>query len=403
MRESLSNMHQWIKEELDRCIHFWLDHGMDKEHGGVYTCLDRTGEVFSTDKSVWMQGRCAWTFSKLCRQYGVRPEWQQAAESCLQFLEDHCINREQGGRLYFTVTKDGKPLRQRRYNFSEGFYAMANAEYYGLTGKVEHLQRARWAYDLIWDLNHGLIADPTGMGPKTIPETRTGRSLADPMIYLNLTSVLRNVDPEWEAKYDDRAKACVHDIFTYHRKKDMQCTLESVGPNGEFQSEFTAGRVVNPGHDIECSWFLMEEANRLQDKKLHEESRGIFLDAINAGWDRDYGGLLYFVDCLGKPPEAYEHDMKLWWPHNEIVIAALMAYRDTGEQVFLNWLKKTVTYCQTYFSDPEYGEWYGYLRRDGKPTEPPCKGSTFKGPFHLPRMLLMADQMLDEILAKEEA
>lgn len=401
MLNSLADMHQWIKEELDRCLKFWLDNGMDHEHGGVYTCLDRKGEVFSTDKSVWMQGRCAWTFSKLCRQYGSKPEWLAAAESCLQFLEDHCINRAQGNRLYFTVTKDGKPLRQRRYNFSEGFYAMANAEYYGLTGKREHLERARRAYDMIWDLNHGLVEDPTGMGPKTIPETRTGRSLADPMIYLNLTSVLRDVDPEWADKYNDRSKACVHDIFTYHRKKDMACTLESVGLNGEFQSEFTAGRVVNPGHDIECSWFLMEEANRLGDEDLHKESREIFLDAINAGWDKDYGGLLYFIDCLGKPPEAYEHDMKLWWPHNEIVIAALMAYRDTGDQVFLNWLRKTMTYCKTYFSDPEYGEWYGYLRRDGKPTEPPCKGSTFKGPFHLPRMLLMADKMLDEIREKE--
>lgn len=400
MKQELQRTQAWIKEELDRCVSFWLTHGMDQEFGGVLTCLDREGKVFSTDKSVWMQGRCAWTFSRLCKVYGKRPEWMQAAESCLDFMEKHCINREKGDRMYFTVTRDGQPLRQRRYNFSEGFYAMANAEYFGLTGKKEHLERARRAYDLIWNLNRGLAPDPVGMGPKTIAETRSGRALADPMIYLNLTGVLRAVDPEWEKTYDERAAICVHDIFTYHRKKDLKCTLESVGPNGEFESEYTAGRVVNPGHDIECSWFLMEEANRLQDEKLHEESRGIFLDAINAGWDYEYGGLLYFIDCLGRPPEAYEHDMKLWWPHNEIVIAALMAYRDSGEKVYLDWFYKTLDYCKQHFSDPEFGEWYGYLRRDGLPTMPPCKGSTFKGPFHLPRMLLMADQMITEILEK---
>ena len=402
MKISLTQTHQWVKEELARCVSFWLNNGMDAVHGGVYTCLDRKGEVFSTDKSVWMQGRCAWTFARLCAQYGIKEEWMRAAESCLQFMEDHCINRELGGRMYFTVTKDGKPLRQRRYNFSEGFYAMANAEYYGLTGKQEHLDRARRAYNLIWDLNHGLIADPTGMGPKTIAATRTGRALADPMIYLNLTATLRRVDPDWADTYNQRAKQCVSDIFTYHRKPDMHCTLESVGPSGEFMDEFTAGRVVNPGHVIECSWFLMEEAERLHDNQLMEDTLSMYRDAIEAGWDKEYGGLLYFLDCLGKPPEAYEHDMKLWWPHNEGMIASLMAYRHTGDGYYLRWFNKLLAYCQTYFSDPEYGEWYGYLRRDGKPTEPPCKGSTFKGPFHLPRMLMMLDSMLEELTKEKE-
>ena len=400
MQQDLKHMHSWVREELDRCLNFWLANGMDREHGGVYTCLDREGKIFSTDKSVWMQGRCAWTFARLCNQYGARPEWQKASESCLQFMEDHCINRGMGGRMYFTVTKEGKPLRQRRYNFSEGFYAMANAEYALLTGSREHLNRARWAYDLIWQLNRGEIKDPTGFGPKTIAETRSGRALADPMIYLNLSAVLRRADPERAGLYDERSTICVDEIFRYHRRKDMKCTLESVGPNGEFMDEITAGRMVNPGHVIECSWFLMEEANRRGDSLLHEESRSMMTDALEGGWDKEYGGLLYFMDCLNRPPEAYEHDMKLWWPHNEAVIGTLMAYRDTGNEDYLRWLKKVVTYCQTYFSDPEYGEWYGYLRRDGKPTQPPCKGSTFKGPFHLPRMLMMADEMLSEIAAK---
>ena len=250
MNKRLQDIHAWIRQELTAAIVFWLKNGMDPEYGGVYTCLDREGQVFSTDKSVWMQGRCAWTFARLCNQYGERPQWRNAAKSCLDFLEAHCINRDKGGRMYFTVTKDGRPLRQRRYNFSEGFYAMANAEYYILTGQPQYLERARTAYELIWNLNHGLIDDPVALGPKTIASTRTGRALADPMIYLNLTSVLRRADPEQAQLYDQRAQQCVHDIFTYHRKKDMCCTLESVGPNGEFQSEFTAGRMVNFVHVI---------------------------------------------------------------------------------------------------------------------------------------------------------
>lgn len=399
-KQRLKSYQDWVRSELEACVAFWLKHGLDREHGGVYTCLDRTGEIYSTDKSVWMQGRCAWTFSYLCGVYGVKPEWLQAAESCLDFMEKHCVNRDAGNRMYFTVTAEGKPLRQRRYCFSEGFYAIANAEYYGVTGKRENLERAREAYELIWNLNNGLTADPAGMGPKTIPETRVGRALGNPMIYLNITSVLRRVDPEHAELYDRRAAQCADEIFRYHVKPDLGCTLENVDVDGTPRLYYTEGRTVNPGHDIECVWFLLEYANRVGDVNLHKKSEAVFNNAIEAGWDKEYGGLLYFIDCLGKPPEAYEHDMKLWWPHNEILISSLMLYRDTGEEKYLTWFDKTLTYCKEHFADPEYGEWYGYLRRDGKPTEPPTKGSTFKGPFHLPRSLIMCDVMLTQLLSR---
>ncbi|MBP3645792.1 MAG: AGE family epimerase/isomerase [Clostridia bacterium] len=399
-KELLVSQQQWIRSELDKCINFWLENGWDRVNGGVYTCLDRWGKVYSTDKSVWMQGRCAWTFSYLCKVYGVKQEWLDFAKSCLDFLEDHCIDRTKGNRMYFVVTADGKPLRQRRYFHSEGFYAIANAEYYGVTGDKVHLERAKAAYDMYWNLYQGLMKDPTGLGPKGIPETRSGRALAYPMIYLNMSSVLRRVDPEGAQLYDERSRVCVNEIFQYHHKPEMKCTLETVGLNGEFFGDVTEGRVVNPGHDIECSWFLMEYANYLGDKELHTKAETVFNYAIEAGWDKEYEGLLYFIDCKGLPPEAYEHDMKLWWPHNEILIASMMAYRDTGDEHFYNWFTKTFDYCKQYLADSENGEWYGYLRRDGKPTMPSTKGSTFKGPFHLPRALTMVDQMITEVLEK---
>ncbi|MBR6524645.1 MAG: AGE family epimerase/isomerase [Clostridia bacterium] len=399
-KELLKSQQEWIRGELEACANFWLKNGWDKENGGVYTCLDRWGKIYSTDKSVWMQGRCAWTFSYLCHVYGIKQEWLGFAKSCLDFMEKYCINREKGNRMYFTVTADGKPLRQRRYFYSESFYAIANAEYYGLTKDEVYLQRAREAYEIYWNLYQGIGEDATGFGPKTIPETRSGRGLGLPMICLNICSVLCRCDPAHADEYNQRSQVCVHDIFTYHHKEDLRCTLENVGPDGEFRGDVTEGRIVNPGHDIECSWFLMEYANRMGDKELHKKAETVFDYAIEAGWDKEYGGLLYFIDCKGLPPEAYEHDMKLWWPHNEILIASMMAYRDTGDEKFYDWFCKTLDYCKEVFADPENGEWYGYLRRDGKPTMPSTKGSTFKGPFHLPRMLIMVDHMISQVLAK---
>ena len=399
-KQKMREAREWVRAELEKCTEFWLKNGIDRKHGGVYTCLDRTGKIYSTDKSVWMQGRCAWTFSFLCARYGVKKEWLDAAKSCLDFLEKYCLNKSADDRMYFTVTADGKPLRQRRYFYSETFYSMANAEYYGITGEREHLERARRAYERYFDLWQGNIKDPTGLGPKGIVETRTGRAFGLPMIYLNMTSVMLRADLEREALYLERAKLCVEDIFRYHVHPELKCTLENAGPDGEARLDFTEGRIVNPGHDIEGVWFMLEHAKRTNDAELIKKCETVYDFAMSAGWDKEYGGLLYFVDALGLPPEAYEHDMKLWWPHNEILISSLMLYRDTGKEKYLDDFYRTLDWCKTHFADPEFGEWYGYLRRDGKPTEPSTKGSTFKGPFHLPRCLAMVDGMMGELLGE---
>ena len=398
-REKMLQAREWIREELRLCTKFWLENGIDREHGGVYTCLDRTGKVFSTDKSVWMQGRCGWIFAYLCNVYGVREEWLEASRSCLDFMENYCFNKAAENRMYFTVTAEGKPLRQRRYFYSEAFCAIANAEYYAVTGDKARLERARQTYEMYWNLFRGM-KDPTGLGPKTEAETRSGRGFGLPMIYLNVTSVMLRCDTERAQLYRERAQLCVDEIFRYFVHPELKCVLENVGPNGEARLHYTEGRVVNPGHDIEGVWFMLEHAARTGNSELVAKCEEIFNWAINAGWDNEMGGLLYFVDALGMPPEAYEHDMKLWWPHNETLISSLMLYRDTGKQEYFDWFMKTLDYCKAHFADKEYGEWYGYLRREGKPTEPACKGSTFKGPFHLPRMLIMTDVMLTELLGE---
>lgn len=398
MLENKLEIKKWAKDELDHCVNFWLEYGLDKKNGGIYTCLTEDGSVFSTDKSIWMQGRAAWTFAKLCNLYGVKDEWLNASKSCLDFLDKYALNSEADNRLFFTVTEDGKPLRQRRYYFSEGFYVLANTEYYGVTKDRSALEKARKVYDRIWNLDHG-ATDPVGMPPKTDSRTRQSRSLAAPMIYLNLTSTLYKYDEEQRDLYRERAAKCREEILLHH-KPELRATLETVATDGSPQLDTTAGRVINPGHDMECAWFLLEYSDvsgEFKEENLELAER-IYEYAYEKGWDEEYSGLLYFTDVKGYPPEAYEHDMKLWWPHNELLIASLMLYRLTGKEKYAKVLNETKEYCDKYFSEKKYGEWWGYLRRDNKPTLPACKGSTFKGPFHVPRCLMMLDNLIDENL-----
>ena len=380
------------KELFENVIPFWTENAVDSVNGGIYNSLDRKGEIYSTDKSVWMQGRAGYMFSYIYNNLKKDPQYLTIAKSCLDFLEKHCIDSD--NRMFFSVTKEGLPLRKRRYWFSESFYIIACAEYFKATGEGKYLKTAKEYYDFIWAINENGENDPYKITPKVYAETRNTRSLACPMILLNVTHIMREVDKENKAKYDANAKQLLEEIEKYFYKPDLHIMLESVGPNGEIISESAPCRVVNPGHDIECAWFILDEAEYFGEDKWKMLAKNIFDDAIVNGWDTEYEGIKYFVDYLGKPVEAYEHDMKLWWPHNEAVIASLKLYKEFGDEKYLEWFEKVTDYAFKHFSDPTYGEWFGYLRRDGKPTEPPCKGHMYKGPFHVLRMLAKCIEIL---------
>lgn len=385
---------QFENELLVNVVPFWLKNGIDTVNGGLYNCLDREGKIYSTDKSVWMQGRCGYMFARLCNLYGKRNEWLELSKSCIDFLNEHCIDSD--GRMYFTVTADGRPLRKRRYFFSETFYIMANVEYYGATGDVECLNNARKCYDFVYGIYKDPSTDPYKITPKTYSETRNAKALAGPMILLNVTATMRNHDKERLAYYDEISEKLLADIKCFN-KEGTDFMLENVGINNEYISESSGMRVINPGHTIELSWFLIDEAEYRNDKELFDFAERIFINAYNFGKDDKYGGVLYFKDLEGKPVEAYEHDMKLWWVHNETMIAALKLYKATKKEEYFDIFKEISDYSYENFSDPEYGEWYGYLRRDGMPTEPPCKGHTYKGPFHVLRMLATCERLLSEL------
>lgn len=390
---NLQEYHTLFREELlDSCVPFWLTHGVDQEYGGILNCLDREGNVYSEDKSVWMQGRAGWMFSYLYNHIEKKEEYLTFAKSFIDFAAKYCIDTD--GRMYFTVTRDGRPLRKRRYWFSETFYIMANAEYYLATGDQACLDTARKYFDFVFRMYTDPSTDPFKITPKSYAETRNTKTLANPMILLNVASVLRNADSENFDLYTERMTILIEDIKKFH-KPEYRATFENISDKDEVLLETSTCRVINPGHDIECSWFLLEEGMRRNDREIIALAQSMFDEAYELGWDKEYGGMIYFKDVLGKPVEAYEHDMKLWWPQNETIIASLMFYKLTGEKKYFEIFEQVTDYAFTHFSDRKYGEWFGYLRRDGKPTEPPCKGHTYKGPFHVMRMLAKCIEMLE--------
>lgn len=372
---------------LNNCVKYWAEYSPDYKNGGYYTCLDRQWNVYNTDKSVWFQGRGAWLFSRLYNQVEKKQEWLDIARLGVEFINKHCFDTD--GRMYFQVTEDGRPLRKRRYVFSETFAIIALAEYAKASGDMLYLEKAKSIYKMVVDL----YKSPKGIEPKVCLETRRTLSLSLPMILLATSQNLREID--YDSMYDSLIDEILESLFKYFYKPEEKALFETVGENGE-RLDSPQGRCLNPGHAIETAWFLMHEGLYRQDGRIIDKALNILNWSIEHGWDKEYGGLLYFVDIEGKPAEQLEWDMKLWWPHTEALYALLLAHHITGEEKYELWYDKMLAYSFEHFADKEYGEWFGYLHRDGSVSNT-MKGSMWKGHFHLPRALLLCVKLLERM------
>ncbi|MDD4422517.1 MAG: AGE family epimerase/isomerase [Eubacteriales bacterium] len=399
-KQTFASYRQFYHDQLmDDCVPFWMNSDLlDRKNGGYITSVDRRGRSYNDDKSVWFQGRCLWTFSALCNKYGKKQEWLDAAELGKKFLEEKCTDSD--GRMFFTVTRDGKPLRKRRYMFSESFYVLSMAEYALARGDSDALRKAEDCYELMLRMFRNPETDPYKITPKTYASTRSERASAVPMVMVSSAQLLRRCDPAKAGYYTKIASEMVDTIINYHYKPELKCVLECVGENGEFIDN-PAGRTINPGHSIENSWFLMNQAIYTKDNKLLEKALNILDWSLELGWDKEYGGFIYFTDISGRPCEQLEHDMKLWWVHNEVLIATLLAYGLTKNKKYWDWFEKTHLYSFGHFADKECGEWYGYLHKDGTVSHTQ-KGSMWKGPFHYPRCLMNCETILEKLEKEQE-
>ncbi|MBQ7363263.1 MAG: AGE family epimerase/isomerase [Clostridia bacterium] len=358
-------------------LDFWLRRAIDEEEGGIFTCLDRKGEVYGTEKSVWFQGRALYTFSKAYNVIDKNDKYLRAAKKIYDFLPK-CTDSD--GRMFFTVTRLGEPIQKRRYYFSETFAAIGCAEYYRATGNAEALARA----ERYFEVARSCFEDPSRNTPKYYTRAK---ALSPVMIMLSTARTMAACSPE-PVKYEAFAKSCLNEILHGgYISDEVSAMLESVSSDGEFVNT-PSGRTVNPGHSLEAAWFIMVEGLLGNNSEALSAAKKIIDMTMPLGLDRKHGGIIAFTDALGKPATALEWDMKLWWPQNEAIIANRMAYEIFGEEKYREQYESLLDYAFANFADREHGEWYGYLHYDNTPSSE-LKGNIFKGPFHLPRMLML--------------
>lgn len=375
------------KELLGKVIPFWMDHSGDEKYGGYFTCLDRDGRVYDTDKFVWLQGRQVWTFSMLYNNVENKQEWLDFALKGAEFLIKN--GRDEEGNWYFSLNREGKPLIQPYNIFSDCFAAMAFAQLYKATHDEKYMQIARDTFDNILKR----AENPKGIYSKVYPGTRNLEGFSLPMILSNLVLEIEHIlDADLVNKTIDDG---IDTVMNKFYRPDLGIILENVGVNGDFHDSFD-GRLVNPGHGLESMWFIMDLAERKNDAQLLKKTTKIALQLMEYGWDKKHGGIFYFMDVKGNPPQQLEWDQKLWWVHLEAMIAMLKGYLHIGDKKCLDWYEKLHDYCWNHFSDKEHPEWYGYLNRRGEVLLP-LKGGKWKGCFHVPRAFYQAWKTLEKI------
>lgn len=382
---SLSKLYK--DELLNNVLPFWLTKSQDTKHGGYFTCLDRTGNVFDTDKFVWLQGREVWQFSMLYNNLEKNPEWLKCALQGGEFLKK--FGHDGNYNWYFSLNREGKPIVEPYNIFSYTFATMAFGQLSKASGNQEYAEIARKTFDIILSK----VNNPKGKWDKSHPGTRSFKNFALPMILCNLALEIEHLlEKDFLNKTID---TCIHEVMDVFYRPELGLVVENLTLDNQLSDTFE-GRLLNPGHAIEAMWFIMDLGERLNRPELIETAARIAVQMVEYGWDKQYGGIFYFLDRNGHPTQQLEWDQKLWWVHVETLISMIKGYQLTGSKDCLKWFEIIHEYTWEHFKDKEYPEWYGYLNRQGEVLLP-LKGGKWKGCFHVPRGLYQCWKTLEKI------
>lgn len=382
----MNNYSEIYKKELtNSIIPFWMKHSKDEQHGGFFTCLDRQGNVFDTDKFMWLQGRQVWTFATLYNQFDAKPEYLAMAQHGADFMQKY--GRDVDGNWYFSLNQLGQPLVQPYNIFSDCFATMGFGALYTATGKEEYADITKKTFENILKRRE----NTKGKYNKIYPGTRELRNFSLPMILSNLSIEIEHLLDK--SLVDNLIKEVVDEVMNVFYKPEHGIIFENVNKDGSFSDTFE-GRLLNPGHTIEAMWFMMDLGVRLNDKNLVNNAIDIALKSLEYGWDKEYGGIFYFLDFKGHPPQQLEWDQKLWWVHLEALVCMAKAWSLTGNEQAKTWFNKIHDYSWKHFRDEEFGEWFGYLNRRGEVLLN-LKGGKWKGCFHAPRAMLQVYKTLE--------
>jgi N-acylglucosamine 2-epimerase len=414
--ELLDYYKKHINEQL---IPFW-NRAEDREQGGIFTCFNNEGDILlSKNKYTWSQGRFVWIWSKLYEMIdkglieGNKEAYMKQIEKTVEFLDKNVFMED--GKCCYLLSENGQKLEEvpgEGYDssfFSDCFVMLGFAEYGRITGNISRVEKAADIYTHVEQL---LSIRDVRCEPYPVPDELDSHSFY--MIMLDMTrqmydSFLAFDDPRAELfaikmqQYIDLImdKFCDENLLI----REMIARV----PEDNSYNKLLLVNHINPGHSIECMWFVIVAADRLglTDKKL--KAFQIIKNTYQVGWDKELGGLLRYVNVDGQKPAGdllgtkFEKliqntwDMKLWWPHSEALFCTMLAYDLTQDDEFFELYKKTHDYTFGTFpnENTEIGEWIQIRKQDGTPSNT-IVALPVKDPYHILRNFVMMIELLND-------
>jgi len=131
---------QYHASLFDDVVPWWMEHSLDREHGGYYSLLERDGRPWATDKYMWMNGRQVWMLSHLVNTHEQKPEWLDAARLGAEFMLKHAFRED--GKMHFRLSREGRSRSEVLSVYTEVFGAIAMAEYAKASGDESYWAKA---------------------------------------------------------------------------------------------------------------------------------------------------------------------------------------------------------------------------------------------------------------------
>ena len=367
---------------------FWEKYGIDYEYGGVLNCMEDDGKLVSEDKYTWSQARSLWTFSYIYNNFVKSDKNFEFIKKTYLFLLKHA--RDDNGDWVYRMHREGKVLDGAISAYVDLFAAYGITEYFRVTSEKEALKVAQETlHRYAWKIKQ---PDFTTVEPFKL---KPGYKLHGIFfLFLNiLTPLLMEVsDPELEKE----AEMCVSTIINHFMDKKRKLIYEML--DSQFNPiDSPEGKDYMPGHNIECAWIFMIEAQRKSDNELMKTAMNILRWTIERSWDDQFGGFFWCLNVDNETPHQQGWDNKIYWVHSEALLALMLAYEITKENYYMDWFLKVHDYSFKIFPVKKYGEWYQRCDRKGNKLDE-IVSLPVKDPYHVARAVMFIIESLERLI-----
>jgi len=387
--DKLTYLREQLKTELyENILPFWSNHTIDEEKGGFYGRITNDLNIDKkASKGLILNTRILWTFSRVYN-FSQKRQYLNIAERGFDYLMKNFNDRKYNG-FFWRLDFQGNTKNDLKKSYGQAFSIYSLAEFYKASKNVEAKKEAIRIFTLLEKHAHDdakggyfevcnrdwTIADDQSLSPKDMNVDKSMNT------HLHILEAYTNLYKIWPDRRVKKKLIELVNIFMDHIIDHNSYHLRLFfDENWENKS-----KEISFGHDIECSWLLLETVQLLDNQKLQEKVNKISLKMVQAtlaGFNKK-GGL---YSGLNQDKEL-KKDF-IWWIQAEALVGLLNAYQLSHEKSLLEKIDRSWQFIKNNIVDNTYGEWFYKVSHNFQPYKTVHKVSNWKGPYHNSRACL---------------